>query len=120
MSEDWTAVAEAITARSVELALSQTLLAKRAGISRTILNEIQGNRTQRKRHQGTLSVLSVSLGWHPNHLDAVLHSEPLPKPTDAVVLDSGDLSRRLSAIERSLHEIKADVVVIKERVQSAD
>ncbi len=78
MVEDWTAVAKAISARATELDLRQKDLAERSGVSLAIIREIQQDRIHRRRNPRTLEALSGALGWHPQHLTAVLHGEEPP------------------------------------------
>ncbi len=78
MTEDWAAVARAIDARLAELNWRQRELAQRAQVSVAIVRELHRNTTRRRRSARTLEALSLALGWHPEHLDAVLrgHSPP--------------------------------------------
>ena len=72
MSEDWAAVARAITQRLQELGMRQRELAERSHVSQAIVRELQHNTAQRRRSSRTLEALSVALAWHPQHLTAVL------------------------------------------------
>src|ERR1044072_3603594 len=73
VSEDWSAVAKAINQRVNELGWRQRELAERSRVSQAIVRELQHHRVERRRSTRTLESLSVTLGWHPQHLDAVLH-----------------------------------------------
>ena len=72
MSEDWSAVAKAITERMTALGLNQRELAERSQVALSIVREIAHDTVRRKRAGRTLEALSVALGWHPRHLAAVL------------------------------------------------
>ena len=79
MTEDWSAVAEAMNARAAELALKQKELATRSGVSLAIVREMQQGRIQRRRNRRTLEALSIALDWHPQHLTAVLQGKTPPE-----------------------------------------
>ncbi|HEU0086048.1 MAG TPA: helix-turn-helix transcriptional regulator, partial [Pseudonocardiaceae bacterium] len=109
MPEDWAAVASAIEARLAELNWRQRELAERAQVSVAIVRELHRNTTQRRRSARTLEALSLALGWHPEHLDAVLRSqvppergEPQTSPADPVLARLTSIDRRLAAIEKRL------------------
>lgn len=124
MAEDWAAVAKAINERVNELGWLQRELAKRSHVSLAIVREIQHHVVERRRSPRTLESLSVALGWHPQHLDAVLHGRRPPEPDESIT-DSGDtLWTRLDAIEQSMSEIterlddlKADLATVIENVR---
>ena len=78
MQQDWAAVATAIDTRLTELDLRQRDLAERAQVSLAIVRELHRNTTQRRRSARTLEALSLAMGWHPAHLDAVLRSHTPP------------------------------------------
>ena len=78
MAQDWAAVARAIDTRLAELNWRQRELAERAQVSVAIVRELHRNTTQRRRSTRTLEALSIALGWHPEHLDAVLRSHTPP------------------------------------------
>ncbi len=114
MTEDWAAVAQAIDARLAELNWRQRELAERAQVSVAIVRELHRNTTQRRRNARTLEALSLALGWHPEHLDAVLrghtppdHNQPANSPIDPVTARLTSIDRRLAAIERRLDELTA-------------
>lgn len=119
MSEDWTAVAKAINARVHELGWRQRELAQRSHVSQAIVREIQHHTVERRRSPRTLESLSIALGWHPKHLDAVLHGRAQPEPAEAAAT-SGDalwsrlnaLEQRLSEITERLDELKADLTTV--------
>jgi transcriptional regulator with XRE-family HTH domain len=107
VSEDWAAVARAINERVNELGWRQHELAERAQVSQAIVRELQRNTVQRRRSARTLEALSVTLGWHPRHLAAVLHGRRPPavgEPAQAGDI-SDPVSARLAAIEDHLREI---------------
>ncbi|MPZ80882.1 MAG: XRE family transcriptional regulator [Actinophytocola sp.] len=105
MSEDWAAVAKAINERVNELGWRQRELAERSRVSQAIVRELQHNTVERRRSTRTLESLAVTLGWHPQHLNAVLHGRRPPEPNEPVT-DGGDtLWSRLDALEQRLDEI---------------
>lgn len=105
MTEDWAAVSRAISGRMVELSLKQSDLITRSRVSKAIVGEIQHNTVQRHRSERTLIALSEALGWHPNHLDAVLKHRPVPRTGDPVVTSDKDVPGRLTVIELELRQI---------------
>jgi hypothetical protein len=124
MSEDWAAVAKAINGRVNELGWLQRELAKRSHVSQAVIREIQHHVIERRRSPRTLESLSVALGWHPQHLDAVLHGRKPPEP-DEPVTDQGDtlwsrldsLERRMDNITDRLDDLKADLATVIEHVR---
>ena len=108
MSEDWVAVAEAITGRMRELKVSQRDLAVHSNVSVATIREIQRHRISRRRNPRTLESLSESLGWPRQHLDAVLNGR-LPQDPAGASADDGDLRFRLDELEQCLNTI-VDVV----------
>jgi DNA-binding Xre family transcriptional regulator len=112
--EDWAAVANAIDTRLAELKWRQRELAERAQVSVAIVRELHRNTRQRRRSARTLEALSVALGWHPEHLDAVLHGRTPPQRgqsvepvVDPVMARLTSIDRRLAAIEKRLDELAA-------------
>jgi transcriptional regulator with XRE-family HTH domain len=112
VQQDWTAVANAIDARLAELNWRQRELAERAQVSVAIVRELHRNTAQRRRNARTLEALSLALGWHPEHLDAVLRSRTPPKrgepetsPIDPVLARLTSIDRRLTAIEKRLDDL---------------
>lgn len=123
MSEDWTAVAEAINERVAELGWRQRELAERSHVSPAIVREIQRHTVERHRSPRTLESLSITLGWEPEHLDAVLRGHDLPTPRTRVNGSHETMPSRLGAIERRLDEIgqiltdiKTDLATVIEHV----
>ena len=108
MSEDWVAVAEAITGRMRELKVSQRDLAVDSNVSVATIREIQRHRISRRRNPRTLESLSESLGWPRQHLDAVLNGR-LPQDPAGADQDDSDLRARLDELEQRLDMI-VDVV----------
>jgi transcriptional regulator with XRE-family HTH domain len=114
VAQDWAAVAAAIDTRLAELNWRQRELAERAQVSVAIVRELHRNTTQRRRSTRTLEALSLALGWHPDHLDAVLRGDTPPdrgqaatSPVDPVTARLTSIDRRLAAIERRLDELSA-------------
>lgn len=124
MSEDWAAVAKAINDRVAELGWRQRELAERSHVSPAIVREIQRHTVERRRSSRTLESLSVTLGWHPQHLSAVLIGRR-PVPEDGPVSrDEAALSCRLDTLEGRLTEItqllyglKSDLATVIEYVR---
>jgi hypothetical protein len=105
VSEDWSVVAKAINERMTELGVNQRELANRSRVALSIVREIVHNTVQRRRSGRTLEALSVSLGWHPRHLAAVLLGHPPPAPDDPIDLARDTVPARLAAIEDQLAEV---------------
>jgi transcriptional regulator with XRE-family HTH domain len=105
VSEDWAAVAKAISQRVNELGWRQRELAERSHVSQAIVRELQHHTVERRRSPRTLESLSITLGWHPHHLDAVLHRRTPPEPNEPINDTSDALWSRLDALERRLDEI---------------
>ena len=103
MSEDWAAVAKALNDRVDELGWLQRELARRSNVSQAIIREIQHHVVERRRSPRTLESLSTALGWHPGHLEAVLHGIEPPSPDDP--LSAAALSSRLERMEQHLIDI---------------
>jgi hypothetical protein len=105
VSEDWTAVAKAINERVNELGWRQRELAERSRVSQAIVRELQHHTVERRRSTRTLASLSVTLGWHPEHLDAILHGRQPPDVDDQVSDRTDTLWSRLDSLEQRLDEI---------------
>ena len=122
MSDDWAAVARAISERMTELGLNQREVAERANVALSIVREIRHNTVQRRRAGRTLEALSVALGWHPRHLAAVLLGHRPPEPGDPIDY-AGDgvparlaaIEDRLSAITERLDELNANITAVINR-----
>jgi hypothetical protein len=113
VSEDWAAVAEAINERVAELGWRQRELAERSHVSPAIVREIQRHTVERHRSPRTLESLSITLGWEPEHLDAVLKGRDLPTPGRPANGSRETMPSRLSSIERRLDEIGQILIDIK-------
>ena len=105
MTEDWLAVANAIKQRVNELGWRQRELAQRSHVSQAIVRELQHHTVERRRSARTLEALSVALGWHPQHLAAVLRGRTPPELGDPISDDDRTVSSRLDAIDKRLSEI---------------
>lgn len=99
------AVANAITERVNELGWRQRELAQRSHVSQAIVRELQHHTVERRRSARTLEALSVALGWHPQHLSAVLRGRTPPELGEAVSENNRTVSSRLDAIDERLSEI---------------
>ena len=116
MSEDWSAVAKAINQRVHQLGWRQRELAQRSNVSQAIVRELQHHTVERRRSPRTLESLSVALGWHPEHLEAVLAGrtppdapEPTPNPSDALWSRLDRLEDQLTEISESIVEMRSDL-----------
>ncbi|ONI77082.1 transcriptional regulator [Actinosynnema sp. ALI-1.44] len=116
MTEDWAAVAKAINERVNELGIKQRVLAERSAVSQAIIRELQYNTVERRRGTRTLEALSVALGWHPQHLTAVLEGRRPPAPGDPIEYADDPVANRLSAIEGRLDEIAERLDTINTRL----
>lgn len=105
MSEDWAAVAKAINERVRELGMKQRELAERSHVSQAIVRELQRNTVERRRSARTLEALSIALGWHPQHLTALLQGRTPRAHGDPVDDDAAALAARLAAIEGRLSDL---------------
>jgi transcriptional regulator with XRE-family HTH domain len=115
VSEDWASVAKAISQRLTELGMRQRELAERSHVSQAIIRELQHNTVQRRRSARTLEALSLALGWHPDHLTAVLRGLPPPEPGDPPLpATDEDVPARLAVIEHHLRQITNQLGVIDE------
>ncbi|MGH3697025.1 MAG: helix-turn-helix domain-containing protein [Pseudonocardiaceae bacterium] len=120
MTEDWVAVANAINERVNELGWRQRELAQRSHVSQAIVRELQHHTVERRRSARTLEALSVALGWHPQHLAAVLRGRTPPKPNEPVTSENGrtvssrldTIDERLSEITDLLHEMNANLATV--------
>jgi transcriptional regulator with XRE-family HTH domain len=125
VTEDWAAVAKAINERVHELGWRQRELAERSRVSQAIVRELQHHTVERRRSTRTLESLSVALGWHPQHLDAVLHGRRPPDVTEPVT-DCGDtlwsrldsLEQRLDEITERLDNLRGDLATVLNHVRS--
>jgi transcriptional regulator with XRE-family HTH domain len=105
VTEDWVAVANAIKERVNELGWRQRELAQRSHVSQAIVRELQHHTVERRRSARTLEALSVAMGWHPQHLAAVLRGRTPPEPGDPISDNGRTVSSRLDAIDERLSEI---------------
>lgn len=96
------AVATAINERLGELGMRQRELAERSQVSQAIVRELQRNTTQRHRSARTLEALSTALGWHADHLAAVLVARTPLRPGDTGDPGIDEIRGRLDAIEDTL------------------
>src|SRR5215469_14999869 len=109
MTEDWAAVAEAISERMEQLGMNQHMLARRAQVSTAMVIEIQGDRVRRRRHPRTLRALSVALGWHPDHLSVILAGVD---PASLAVDRTADVHGRLTELEHRLRAICDEIAAL--------
>ena len=114
MSEDWAAVAQAISQRMTELGINQRELIERSQVSKATVGELYHNSAQRRRSARTLEALSMALEWHPRHLAAVLESQRVPDLGEPVSRSDDDIPGRLAAIEYRLAQIETQLGAIDE------
>jgi hypothetical protein len=121
--EDWAAVAKAINERVTVLGWRQRELAERSHVSPAVVREIQRHTVERRRSPRTLESLSVALGWHPQHLDAVLNGRPAPA-AETVAASGEMVLSRLDAVEQRLihmtgilNDLKTSVNTVLEHVR---
>jgi hypothetical protein len=127
--KDWVAVAEAIDKRVKELGWRQRQLAERSHVSQAIVRELQHHTLERRRSSRTLAALSVTLGWHPQHLEALSNGERPPE-LDEPVSQTGDtvwsrlddieehIDRRFDEIATQMDELKADLATVLKYVRA--
>ncbi|ATE52956.1 MULTISPECIES: hypothetical protein [Actinosynnema] len=111
---DWRAVADVVNRRMDALAVRQGELAAEAGVSTAILREIQQGVIARRRGPRTLRAISTALGWHPEHLDAVLHGRVPPAAVpesapaeDAVLVLLRTVVREIRGLRGQIGELTA-------------
>ncbi|MBV9012610.1 MAG: helix-turn-helix domain-containing protein [Pseudonocardiales bacterium] len=114
MAQDWTAVAQAISQRMTELGINQRELIERSQVSKATVGELYHNSAQRRRSARTLEALSIALGWHPQHLVAVLKGQRVPDVGEPVSRSDDDIPGRLAAIEYRLVQIETRLGAIDE------
>jgi transcriptional regulator with XRE-family HTH domain len=114
VSEDWAAVARAISQRVTGLGINQAELIERSQVSKATVGELYHNSAQRRRSARTLEALSLALGWHPQHLVAVLKGQRVPEIDEPVSRSDDDIPGRLAAIEYRLARIETRLGVIDE------
>lgn len=120
MSEDWAAVAVAISERLSGLGWRQRDLAERSGVSLATVREIHRHSVERRRSPRTLASLSSALGWPPTHLTAVLSGEATPEPTgrrDNALSRLDGVEQRLDDITARLDALRADLATVIEHVR---
>jgi len=105
VSEDWAAVATAINDRVQVLGWRQRELAERSQVSQAIVRELQHHTVERRRSARTLEALSLTLGWHPQHLNAILRGQRPPHPDEPTGEPNDRLWSKLDSLELRLAEI---------------
>jgi transcriptional regulator with XRE-family HTH domain len=106
--ENWSAVAEAITARMAIKRMSQTDLAAKSGMSVATIREIQRNIRPRQRRPPTLVALSEALGWPANALSEVLAGGDPPASQPPLIAQDSTLE--------ALAGIRAELLVMRSRL----
>jgi hypothetical protein len=93
VTEDWTAVANAINSRSAELELKQKELSERSGVS-----------------------LAIALDWHPQYLSAVLNRST-PPVLDAPVSRRDDpVVALLETVVKEIRGLRAQIGTLTKRI----
>lgn len=118
MAEDWASVAKAINERVHELGLRQRDLIERSQVSPAIVREIQRHSVERRRSARTLESLSITLGWHPQHLDAVLHGRRPPSADELGPASEAALMARLDEFEHRMTERLDELAVRLDTLKS--
>ncbi len=108
------AVAQAISQRMTELGINQRELIERSQVSKATVGELYHNSAQRRRSARTLEALSMALGWHPQHLVAVLTGQRVPNIGEPVSRSDDDVPGKLAAIEYRLAQIETRLGAIDE------
>jgi hypothetical protein len=117
VTEDWDAVASAISSRLAELRATQMDVAARARISLTTLRELQHNTSPRQRRPQTLAAVSEALGWPSDYLSKVLHGGDARPHAD----EAGDpVLMSLTTVERELGELRERVARIERQLAGED
>jgi len=114
-AEDWSAVARAVHARAVELDLNQKELAEKSGVSLAIVREIQQNRIHRRRNPRTLEALSAALGWHPDHLGALLRGDT-PRAAGAPPVGDDPVVAVLNVLVREVRGMRTQLRTISNQL----
>jgi hypothetical protein len=117
VTEDWAAVAQAISDRLAETRATQMDVAARAKISLTTLRELQHNTNPRRRRPQTLAALSEALAWPSEYLSKVLHGEKARPHADE---EHDPVLSSLAAIERELGALRNRVDRIERRLADED
>ena len=108
------AVARAIGQRMTEPGIIQRELIERSQVSKATVGELCHNSAQRRRSARTLEALSMALGWHPQHLVAVLKGQRFPEIGEPASRSDDDIPGRLAAIEYRLARIETRLGAIDE------
>lgn len=109
MSKDWQAVADVISARLLELDMTQSELAHRADVALETVRELHRNLKSRRRSPRTLAALSQALDWPDDHLLNVAEGDSAGKPSatdDRVLVELASIREVLAAIAARLDSIE--------------
>lgn len=116
MAKDWDAVAEAISARLVELEMTQAELASRAGVALMTVRELQHNLTPRRRSPRTLNAVSEALGWPPDRITQILDGDA----TGGAEEVDRSLRDELDGVRRELSAVVERLDALEQRMGPAD
>lgn len=116
-TEDWDAVARAITARLTDTRMTQMDVASNARVSLTTLRELQHNLNPRRRRPQTLAAISEALGWPPGYLAQTLRREN-PQPHDDESADP--ILRAVDDLEHEIRDLRTRVEKIEQQLAHED
>lgn len=117
MTEDWAAVAKAISARLNELGMTQLEAAAKSKVSPATIRELQHNKMSRRRNPRTLEALSEALDWPPDYLTRVLTgAAPRSHPDEA----EDPVLRKLDEVLEQLHDLRRRVEAVEQRQAGED
>lgn len=116
-TEDWDAVARAITARLTDTRMTQMDVASNARVSLTTLRELQHNLNPRRRRPQTLAAISEALGWPPGYLAQILRGEN-PQPHDNESADP--ILRAVDDLEHEIRDLRTRVEKIEQQLADED
>lgn len=100
-----TKLAEEVTARRTELGMQPATLAKRAGMSRKTLREIEEANPTRRYGSGTLGKLDSPLGWEPGKTWRIWREQPGPNVAELVADVHSLVDERTATITRLVAQL---------------
>jgi transcriptional regulator with XRE-family HTH domain len=114
VDQDWAGVSRAMSARLLELGMTQTELAAKAQVSLTTVREVVHNLNARRRNPRTLAALAVALGWPEDGITRLLRGDPpvggaASERRDAVVAELQALREQLLAMQGQLDSLREEV-----------
>lgn len=112
---NWASVGAAVRQRRAELGFTKAGLARQANVSRQLVIEIE-TEVERKRSPRTLSTLSTTLGWHEDHLLALLFDHLPPHVDDPRPVFPEDIPGHMSVMENQMRQILAEMRIVHARL----